>query len=128
MTAKRKKELQSAAQKIGFSVVSAIIVYFVIREISRRLKRDQVDNNPDDVISYLVSRYRSAMNPSGFAWLVRVDGTDETEIFDLGVATKGRLREVQMAYKAKYGITLTDALTKELDNEDYQKWFNSASS
>lgn len=120
------EDIKSWSIKIGTSVIVSVIAYVVVQALVKNTRRGKVDNNPDDPVSYLVQRYRQAMNPSGISWLIGADGTDETEIFDLGVATKGRLKEVQLAYKAKYNTTLTDALSKELDPEEYQKWYNAA--
>ena len=126
MTAKKKKQIKAFAGKLAASIVIGVISYVIVRTIINSSKRKKIDNNPDDPVSYLVQRYRGAMNPSGISWLIGTDGTDEQEIFDLALATQGRLTEVQRAYKSKFNSTLTDDLRKELSSSDYSKWYAAA--
>lgn len=124
MTAKEKKIAKMYGMNILAGVVTTIIAYIVIRTITNASKRRRLELNPSNTAGHLARRYRQAMNPSGWAWAMGADGTDEQEIIDLALATQGRLQEVVQSYMTLYNSSLTADLSKELDGATYQEWYN----
>lgn len=95
-----------------------------IQSVIRKVRENHFDRNEPEMVNQLAQQYRAAVNPSGVAWLVGVDGTKDKAIELLAYRTKGRLNEVLKAYREKFDETLTDRLRQELSVKDYQNWLN----
>tara|TARA_R110002124_G_scaffold285303_1_gene463665 strand:- start:193 stop:627 length:435 start_codon:yes stop_codon:yes gene_type:complete len=69
----------------------------------------------------LATLFKQAMNPSGYAFLMDADGTNEELIFELAAKTND-YRSVFDAYTKQYSRNLTTDLVAELSTDDYNKF------
>ncbi len=105
-----------------------IIVYFIfkkkIRKTILKWRQRQFDKNDGDLINQLALKYRSAVNPSSFNWMINFDGTTDSQIEILAHQTRGKLQLVSDAYKLKFNESLVDRMRKELSAKKFQNWSN----
>lgn len=105
--------------------VMVIVAYFILKKWAVSAAADKArsdlqtpgSTNPNA----LATLYKQAMNPSGYGFLIEMDGTSEDLIFQLAAATSD-YRAVWEAYKKQYNRDMTDDLQKELSSEDYAKF------
>ena len=109
-------------------VLLILVLLFVfkkkIRQWLKKRRQDKFDQNEARDVNQLAQQYRSAANPSGIAWMINADGTDEDEIERLGYQSKGILQPIANAYKLKFEESLSDRLRKELSPKEFQQWRN----
>ena len=105
-----------------------IIAYMILKKkigkVIWKYRQNKFDKNEGDIVNQLAQQYRAAANPSGIAWMIDLDGTNEGEIEKLGYQTKGKLQQIANAYRLKFEESLTDRMRKELSAKDFQNWRN----
>lgn len=103
----------------------AIAVYFALKKFSEASAVSEVQQKIQEVGRYnnnaLAQLYRQAVNPSGYKWLMELDGTNEEMLFKLAAETYN-YQGVATAYKALYETDLTEDLRKELSTSDFQQF------
>lgn len=105
--------------------ILAIAVYFLLKrfaEVAATNEAKEKIQSPSGLnANALAQLYRQAMNPSGYGWMMELDGTNENLIFDLAAKTNN-FQSVSTSYRALYGTDLTSDLRKELSSDDYTKF------
>ena len=105
-------------------VLIAIVVFFLLKKYIKKgikkIKENKFDKQSHEDPNKLALNFRSAANPSGFNWMIDMDGTDEDTMLDIGQRIKDlNLQEdVSKAYRLKYDETMEERANKELDGED----------
>lgn len=105
-------------------VLIAIVVFFLLKKYIKKgikkIKENKFDKQSHEDPNKLALNFRSAANPSGYNWMIDMDGTDEETMLDIGQRIKDlNLQEdVSKAYRLKYDETLEERASKELDGED----------
>ena len=114
-------------RKVQIVLLILVLLFIFKKKIRLWLKKrrqDKFDQNEARDVNQLAQQYRSAANPSGIAWMINADGTDEDEIERLGYQSKGILQPIANAYKLKFEESLSDRLRKELSPKEFQQWRN----
>lgn len=105
-------------------VLIAIVVFFLLKKYIKKgikkIKENKFDKQSHEDPNKLALNFRSAANPSGYNWMIDMDGTDEDTMLDIGQRIKDlNLQEdVSKAYRLKYDETMEERANKELDGED----------
>ncbi|MBO0934600.1 hypothetical protein [Fibrella aquatilis] len=113
----------STWDKIVLGVFFAVL-YVVLKKSSDASKREQaLQDAPSNPYVQQAIAVRQACNSSGNDWMINYDGTDEDALFALAPQIgKSGWSGVQEAYQQLYAEPLTERLTKELGNADFQKF------
>jgi hypothetical protein len=120
-----KKVLSNKYVVIILVLIAAIFVLKGgIKKVANYIREKRFDKNETKDTNQLAQQYRAASNPSGVAWLIDMDGTDEDQIEKLAYQTKGNFKPIADTYRLKFDETLTDRMRKELGAEDFQDWHN----
>jgi hypothetical protein len=109
-------------------VAGAFVAYHVGKQMLSRANKAKTQSLADDSVEVRQAMaFRSAMNPSGFTFLRRLDFTDTVEVLETAKQVRD-LDKVSRAYKDLYGDNLFEDLQSELSTVDYQKLLVLASS
>lgn len=109
------------------AVIAAAILYYIYKQGKKAGGIIPLPNNgsgiPENWSAVAsVKIIREAFNPSGSAWLMSVDGTNEGAIFDtLNGLTDDQLAAVYNQYKHETGMDLLDVFIMELSGDDLTK-------
>jgi len=121
------------ANPVAFIVavcVIILVIYFAVRAIRKGNENRASDsglsgNTPAGRAAMYAQRFRLAFNPTGNAWVMGIDGTDEQALYDIaGQITRSELAEIGRSYRTQFSDDLAQRLISELDGSEYQK-FNS---
>ncbi|MFZ4426664.1 MAG: hypothetical protein ACOYOO_05860 [Saprospiraceae bacterium] len=123
-----KSQGQTGLLKGALLIGGTVVAYQIARKGLMGLRRVRAQTLADDSVEVRQAMaFRSAMNPSGFTFLRRLDFTDTAEVLETAKQVRD-LDKVSRAYKDLYGDNLFEDLQSELSTVDYQKLLVLASS
>jgi hypothetical protein len=107
--------------------VVMIVAYFILKKwavkaAEDKAQRDLQSNNGTYTPAALATLYKQALNPSGYAFMIEMDGTSEELVYETAKYRPQKFSDVWEKYKLQYGRNLTDDLQKELSGEEYSKF------
>lgn len=117
MKDKNSKLIESIPLLIG-----VIVVFNLLRNSQ---KNTTLTNAANDPTTQLAIKIRQAINPSGSAWFLGLDGTDEDTLFSIAPSLKGGVfTEVSRQYQLLYGSNVTTDLQDELSADSLAKFWS----
>ena len=108
---------------VGYAVKAVIIGGTI------HVAKKWIDNANENIVDQKAStdpnvnaaiQFRHGINPSGFEWLMIVDGTNFEAVLNAADMVQDFV-EVQKAYKLKYRTSLIDDLSSDLNANQYAK-------
>jgi len=125
---KTQGETRSRLINGALLVGGTLLAYHIGKKALLDARRSRTQSLADDSAEVRQAMaFRSAMNPSGFPFLRRIDFTDTPLLLETAKLMRD-LDKVARAYKDLYGDDLFMDLQSELSPEDYQKFLVLASS
>lgn len=115
------KDIMGKVQKGVITGLLLLVGGIVSVKVIQKVRHDAAFKNADSEEVQQAIAVRSAINPSGFAWLSSMDSTDIDSLYELA----GRitdLKQVVKQYKNLYSRSMMDDLQKELDPKEYEKF------
>ena len=125
-------------RKVLIAAAVILIAYFGYKWVKKTLAKQQAteDNlivgNSDSkrgAAKMIATTLRNAFNPSGFAWMISADGTNNKAVF--GAAWQMKKYKIPYDYVAQeyfttYQESLIQRLNKELSASELKKFFSDA--
>lgn len=113
---------------LDYGVKGGLIIggFILLRKIYRDFRKNEEEKNMDKKPeTRQAMSLRSAMNPSGISWLMSMDTTNTTSLFDTAKQITN-IEEVRQAYKNLYNSDLWDDLKSELSASDFERFTKTA--
>jgi len=107
--------------------IVVIVAYFILKKWAQKAaedkaQRDLQSGNGTQTPAALATLYKQALNPSGYGFLIEMDGTSEELVYSTAAYRPQNFSQVWENYKLQYSRNLTDDLQKELSAEEYAKF------
>ena len=107
--------------------IVVIVAYFILKKWAVKAaeeiaQSDLQSGNGTLTAAALATKYKQALNPSGYGFLIEMDGTSEELVYSTAGYRPQKFEDVWAKYKLQYGRNLTDDLQKELSAEEYAKF------
>lgn len=107
--------------------IVVIVAYFILKKwavkaAEDKAQRDLQSSTGSQTAAGLATLYKQALNPSGYTFLIEMDGTSEELIYKTAGYRPQNFSQVWEKYKLQYSRNLTDDLQKELSTDEYAKF------
>jgi len=107
--------------------IVVIVAYFILKKWAQKAAEDKAQRDLQSgagtqTAAGLATLYKQALNPSGYAFLIEMDGTSEELVYTTAKYRPQSFSAVWENYKLQYSRNLTDDLQKELSSEEYAKF------
>ncbi len=107
--------------------VFVIVAYFILKKwavkaAEDKAQRDLQSDSGTQTAAGLATLYKQALNPSGYGFLIEMDGTSEELVYTTAAYRPQNYSQVWEKYKLQYSRNLTDDLQKELSSDEYAKF------
>lgn len=109
-------------------IIGIVFLFLLIRgDLKTFFANKEKDSAGSDPVARLALLLRDAFNPSGIPLLINFDGTANASVYELA-AQIANYEAVAASYSVQFGENLTERLSKELNTEEFNKFFQIVSS